>query len=70
MVLLLKSVSRTSHIHGEPLTLEKAFMSHRFGNRLSDGRCAGNGVAIKTTGLAGGMHHAFKAMLPAARHGL
>ena len=25
---------------------------------------------IKTTGLAGGMHHAFKAMLPAARHGL
>lgn len=26
--------------------------------------------AIKTTGLAGGMHHAFKAMLPAARHGL
>ena len=25
---------------------------------------------IKTTGLAGGMHHAFKAMVPAARHGL
>jgi hypothetical protein len=25
---------------------------------------------IKTTGLAGGMHHAFKAMMPAARHGL
>ncbi len=25
---------------------------------------------IKTTGLAGGMHHAFKAILPAARHGL
>ena len=24
---------------------------------------------IKTTGLAGGMHHAFKAMMPAARHG-
>ena len=26
--------------------------------------------AIKTTGLAGGMHHAFKAMMPAARYGL
>jgi hypothetical protein len=25
---------------------------------------------IKTTGLAGGMHHAFKAIMPAARHGL
>ena len=24
---------------------------------------------IKTTGLAGGMLHAFKAILPAARHG-
>ena len=27
-------------------------------------------LKIKTTGLAGGMHHAFKAMVPAARHGL
>jgi hypothetical protein len=27
-------------------------------------------ATIKTTGLAGGMHHAFKAMIPAARHGL
>ena len=28
------------------------------------------GVKIKTTGLAGGMLHAFKAIVPAARHGL
>ena len=27
-------------------------------------------IKIKTTGLAGGMHHAFKAIVPAARHGL
>lgn len=26
-------------------------------------------LEIKTTGLAGGMLHAFKAMVPAARHG-
>ena len=29
-----------------------------------------SGGRIKTTGLAGGMHHAFKAMVPAARHEL
>ena len=37
---------------------------------MNDLECLKGSNKIKTTGLAGGMHHAFKAMLPAARHGL
>ena len=40
------------------------------GLALSDLHFEPDHPIIKTTGLAGGMHHAFKAMMPAARHGL
>lgn len=59
MVLLWKSVSRTSRFRGKPLTSDKVFMSHFFGNRLSDGRCAGNDAARKPS-----LTHMFSMTVP------